>query len=220
MVIISGILSSVVISFTVGAILMYISRIIFSFKYAKSLKRYGAVWCGISIVGIVYFAIFKGMKSSGLITPEFSHLVNDHIMVSLLVIWLVATVILWVMQKAGANIMKFTILSGTFALALAFAGNDLVNFIGVPMAGIDSYRLAMESGDTNMLMTQLAEPAHVNVWLLVISGVIMTVTLFFSKHAMKVAETQLNLSSQNDEDERFGASKISRALVSLCYNFK
>lgn len=214
MVIISGILSSVVISFTVGAILMYISRIIFSFKYAKSLKRYGAVWCGISIVGIVYFAIFKGMKSSGLITPEFSHLVNDHILVSLLVIWLVATVILWVMQKAGANIMKFTILSGTFALALAFAGNDLVNFIGVPMAGIDSYRLAMESGDTNMLMTQLAEPAHVNVWLLVISGVIMTVTLFFSKHAMKVAETQLNLSSQNDEDERFGASKISRALVS------
>lgn len=215
LVIISGILSSVVISFTVGAILMYISRVIFSFKYAKSLKRYGAIWCGISIVGIVYFAIFKGMKSSGLITPEFSHLVNDHIFISLLVIWVVATVILWVMQKLGANIMKFTILSGTFALALAFAGNDLVNFIGVPMAGIDSYRMALESGDTNMLMTQLAEPAHVNVWFLVISGIIMTVTLFFSKHAMKVAETQLNLSSQNDEDERFGASKISRALVSI-----
>lgn len=215
LVIISGILSSVVISFTVGAILMYISRVIFSFKYAKSLKRYGAIWCGISIVGIVYFAIFKGMKSSGLITPEFSHLVNDHIFISLLVIWVVATIILWVMQKLGANIMKFTILSGTFALALAFAGNDLVNFIGVPMAGIDSYRMALESGDTNMLMTQLAEPAHVNVWFLVISGIIMTVTLFFSKHAMKVAETQLNLSSQNDEDERFGASKISRALVSI-----
>lgn len=215
LVIISGILSSVVISFTVGAILMYISRVIFSFKYAKSLKRYGAIWCGISIVGIVYFAIFKGMKSSGLITPEFSHLVNDHIFISLFVIWVVATIILWVMQKLGANIMKFTILSGTFALALAFAGNDLVNFIGVPMAGIDSYRMAMESGDTNMLMTQLAEPAHVNVWFLVISGIIMTVTLFFSKHAMKVAETQLNLSSQNDEDERFGASKISRALVSI-----
>lgn len=215
LVIISGILSSVVISFTVGAILMYISRVIFSFKYAKSLKRYGAIWCGISIVGIVYFAIFKGMKSSGLITPEFSHLVNDHIFISLFVIWVVATIILWVMQKLGANIMKFTILSGTFALALAFAGNDLVNFIGVPMAGIDSYRMALESGDTNMLMTQLAEPAHVNVWFLVISGIIMTVTLFFSKHAMKVAETQLNLSSQNDEDERFGASKISRALVSI-----
>ncbi|MGM9841505.1 MAG: inorganic phosphate transporter, partial [Candidatus Limisoma sp.] len=87
LVIISGILSSVVIAFTVGAILMYISRLIFSFKYAQSLRRYGAIWCGFSIVGIVYFAIFKGMKSSGLITPEFTHLVNDHIIVSLLLIW-------------------------------------------------------------------------------------------------------------------------------------
>ena len=214
MVIISGILSSVVIAFTVGAILMYISRIIFSFKYAKSLSRYGAIWCGISIVGIVYFAIFKGMKSSGLITPEFSHLINDHIVISLAAIWAVASLILWGMQKLGFNIMKFTILSGTFALALAFAGNDLVNFIGVPMAGIDSYNFALESGDVTMKMTQLAEPAHVNIWLLVLSGVIMTVTLFLSKDAMKVAETQLNLSSQNDEKERFGSSKFSRAMVS------
>ena len=214
MVIISGILSSVVIAFTVGAILMYISRIIFSFKYAKSLSRYGAIWCGFSIVGIVYFAIFKGMKSSGLITPEFSHLINDHIVISLTAIWTIASLILWGMQKLGFNIMKFTILSGTFALALAFAGNDLVNFIGVPMAGIDSYILAMESGDVSMKMTQLTEPAHVNIWFLVLSGVVMTITLFLSKDAMKVAETQLNLSSQNDEQERFGSSKFSRAMVS------
>lgn len=215
MVIISGILSSVVISFTVGAILMYISRVIFSFRYAKSLKRYGAIWCGISIVGIVYFAIFKGMKSSGLITPELDHLINDNIVVSLFVIWVVASFLLWVMQRIGWNIMKFTILSGTFALALAFAGNDLVNFIGVPMAGIDSYFIALENGDMNMLMSKLTEPAHVNVYYLIASGVIMIITLFLSKDAMKVAETQLNLSSQNDEEERFGSTKISRALVSL-----
>ena len=211
MVIISGILSSVVIAFTVGAILMYISRVIFSFRYAKSLKRYGAVWCGISIVGIVYFAIFKGLKSSGLITPELNHMINDNIVVSLFIIWAVSSLLLWVMQRLGWNIMKFTILSGTFALALAFAGNDLVNFIGVPMAGIDSYFIALESGDMNMLMTKLTEPAHVNIYFLIASGV----TLFLSKDAMKVAETQLSLSSQNDEDERFGSTKISRALVSL-----
>lgn len=215
MVIISGILSSVVIAFTVGAILMYISRVIFSFRYAKSLKRYGAVWCGISIVGIVYFAIFKGLKSSGLITPELNHLINDNIVVSLFIIWVVSSLLLWVMQRLGWNIMKFTILSGTFALALAFAGNDLVNFIGVPMAGIDSYFIALESGDMDMLMTKLTEPAHVNIYFLIASGLIMIVTLFLSKDAMKVAETQLSLSSQNDEEERFGSTKISRALVSL-----
>jgi phosphate/sulfate permease len=218
MVIISGILSSVVIAFTVGAVLMYISRIIFSFKYAKSLRRYGAVWCGISIVGIVYFAIFKGMKSSGLITPEFYSLINDNIYISLFVIWVAASLLLWVMQRLGINIMKFTILSGTFALALAFAGNDLVNFIGVPIAGFDSYSLAMDSGDMSMKMSQLAEPAHVNVWFLILSGVIMSVTLFLSKDAMKVAETQINLSSQNSEDERFGSNRFSRALVSLAIN--
>lgn len=218
MVIISGILSSVVIAFTVGAVLMYISRIIFSFKYVKSLRRYGAVWCGISIVGIVYFAIFKGMKSSGLITPEFDSLINDNIYISLFVIWVAASLLLWVMQRLGINIMKFTILSGTFALALAFAGNDLVNFIGVPIAGFDSYSLAMDSGDMSMKMSQLAEPAHVNIWFLVLSGVIMSVTLFLSKDAMKVAETQINLSSQNSEDERFGSNRFSRALVSLAIN--
>ena len=218
MVIISGILSSVVIAFTVGAVLMYISRIIFSFKYAKSLRRYGAVWCGISIVGIVYFAIFKGMKSSGLITPEFYSLINDNIYISLFVIWVAASLLLWVMQRLGINIMKFTILSGTFALALAFAANDLVNFIGVPIAGFDSYSLAMDSGDMSMKMSQLAEPAHVNIWFLVLSGVIMSVTLFLSKDAMKVAETQINLSSQNSEDERFGSNRFSRALVSLAIN--
>ena len=218
MVIISGILSSVVIAFAVGALLMYISRIIFSFKYAKSLSRYGALWCGLSIVGIAYFAIFKGLKSSGLITPEFNHLINDHILISLLIIWVIASVALKVMQKFGVNIMKFTILLGTFALALAFAGNDLVNFIGVPIAGFDSYKLAIDSGDTSMLMTQLAEPAHVNIIFLILSGIVMSVTLFFSRDAMKVADTQLNLSSQNDEEERFGSTLISRALVSVAIN--
>lgn len=127
MVMISGILLSVVIAFTVGAILMYVSRVIFSFKYAKSLRRYGAIWCGLAIVGIVYFAIFKGMKSSGLISDDFNHLINDHIVLSLGAIWIISSVILLILQQMKVNILKITILAGTFALALAFAGNDLVN---------------------------------------------------------------------------------------------
>ena len=218
MIIISGILSSVVLAFAMGAILMYISRLIFSFKYNRTIRRYGAVWCGISIVGIVYFAIFKGMKSSGLISPEFTLLINEHIGMALLAVWVISSALLWVLQRLGVNIMKITILAGTFALALAFAGNDLVNFIGVPMAGLDSYMIASEANDVGMMMTQLAEPAHVNVWFLLISGIVMIVTLFVSKDAMKVAETQLNLSSQNDEEERLGSTKISRALVSMAMN--
>lgn len=218
MIIISGILSSVVLAFAMGAILMYVSRLIFSFKYNRTIRRYGAVWCGISIVGIVYFAIFKGMKSSGLISPEFTLLINEHIGMALLAVWVISSALLWVLQRLGVNIMKITILAGTFALALAFAGNDLVNFIGVPMAGLDSYMIASEANDVGMMMSQLAEPAHVNVWFLLISGIVMIVTLFVSKDAMKVAETQLNLSSQNEEEERFGSTKISRALVSMAMN--
>lgn len=218
MIIISGILSSVVLAFAMGAILMYISRLIFSFKYNRTIRRYGAVWCGISIVGIVYFAIFKGMKSSGLISPEFTLLINEHIGMALLAVWVISSALLWVLQRLGVNIMKITILAGTFALALAFAGNDLVNFIGVPMAGLDSYMIASEANDVGMMMSQLAEPAHVNVWFLLISGIVIIVTLFVSKDAMKVAETQLNLSSQNEEEERFGSTKISRALVSMAMN--
>ena len=218
MIIISGILSSVVLAFAMGAILMYISRLIFSFKYNRTIRRYGAVWCGISIVGIVYFAIFKGMKSSGLISPEFTLLINEHIGMALLAVWVISSALLWVLQRLGVNIMKITILAGTYALALAFAGNDLVNFIGVPMAGLDSYMIASEANDVGMMMSQLAEPAHVNVWFLLISGIVMIVTLFVSKDAMKVAETQLNLSSQNEEEERFGSTKISRALVSMAMN--
>ena len=106
MIIISGILSSVVLAFAMGAILMYISRLIFSFKYNRTIRRYGAVWCGISIVGIVYFAIFKGMKSSGLISPEFTLLINEHIGMALLAVWVISSALLWVLQRLGVNIFK------------------------------------------------------------------------------------------------------------------
>lgn len=210
---ISAILVSVVLSFAVGVVIMYISRVLFSFRYEKRMNRFGALWCSIAMVGILYFAIFKGLKSSGLISPDTMKMLNENITMILLYCWVGFSVVLFILQRLKVDIMKITILSGTFALALAFAGNDLVNFIGVPIAGLDSYNLALDSGNENMLMSALAEPARVNPWLLVGAGLVMVLTLFFSRTAMKVAETSINLASQNDEEERFNSTPISRALV-------
>ncbi len=213
MVIISGILVSVAIAFTVGGILMYLSRIIFTFRYNKMFSRLGAMWCGISLTGILYFALFKGLKSSGLIPVGLTTFINDNTWLSLFGIWAISSALLAVMQRAKVNIMKFIILAGTFALALAFAGNDLVNFIGVPFAGFDSFKLAVDSGDINMTMEALARPAHINIWMLLAAGTIMVLTLFFSRDAMKVAQTQLELSSQHESEERFNSSVFSRNIV-------
>lgn len=219
MVIISGILVSVVIAFTVGGVLMYISRLIFTFRYNKMFSRLGAMWCGISLTGIIYFALFKGLKSSGLVPIELTSYINENTMTALLGIWVVCSALLALLQYLKVNIMKFTILAGTFALALAFAGNDLVNFIGISFAGLDSFKLAMDSGDISMKMDALAAPAHVNLWLLIGAGVIMVITLFFSRDAMKVAQTQLDLSSQQENEERFSTSVLSRNIVRLAVKF-
>ncbi len=219
MVIISGILVSVVIAFTVGGILMYISRLIFTFRYNKMFSRLGAMWCGISLTGIIYFALFKGLKSSGLVPIELTSFINENTMTALLGIWVVSSALLAFLQYLKVNILKFTILAGTFALALAFAGNDLVNFIGISFAGFDSFKLAMDSGDISMKMDALAAPAHVNLWLLIGAGVIMVITLFFSRDAMKVAQTQLDLSSQQENEERFSTSVLSRNIVRLAVKF-
>ena len=130
MVIIAAILLSVVLAFAAGIGFMYLSRLLFSFRYAPAFRRLGAVWCGISLAGILYFALFKGLKSSGLIGPALSEQVSQHVFLTLLALWGVSSVGLWVLQRLRVDIMRVTILAGTFALALAFAGNDLVNFIG------------------------------------------------------------------------------------------
>ena len=215
---ISGILCSVVLAFITGSVFMYFSRLIFSFRYTESLRRYGSMWRGVSIVGIVYFAIFKGLKNSGLLTPEFNVFVSDNIYLLLFGLWIVCSAGLYLLQRMNVCILKITILSGTFALALAFAGNDLVNFIGVPLAGFDSYRMALDSGNEAMLMGDLANTTPATIWLLLLAGIIMAITLFFSRDAMKVATTELSLSAKNNKDERFGSSPISRSLVRFALN--
>ncbi len=197
--IVSGILLSVVLAFLSGHLLMYISRVIFSFRYHKVFSRFGALWCGITLAGIIFFAVFKGLKSSGLIPVELINYVNENTTISLLVLWVGSSLFLWVLQLLKVNILRVSILAGTFSLALAFAGNDLVNFIGVPYAGYDSYMLAQQSDMPIESMAALSNPTKANFWIMCAAGLVMVITLFTSKKAMRVIETERKLSSQSEE---------------------
>ena len=212
--IVSGILLSVVLAFFTGHLLMYISRLIFSFRYHKIFSRYGALWCGITIAGIIYFTVFKGLKSSGLIPAELIDYVNNNTTVSLLILWAISSVLLWILQRMKVNILRVSILAGTFSLALAFAGNDLVNFIGVPYAGYDSYMIAHASDVPIESMASLAKPTTANFWIMCAAGLVMVITLFTSKKAMRVIETERKLSSQSEEaPTNSEATLASRGIV-------
>ena len=217
--IVAAILLSVVIALTVGTAVMYVSRLIFSFRYTRALSRYGALWCGASLTAIIYFALFKGLKGP-LSQTAFIHTIENHILLSLLVCWLTCSLILFFVQRFKINILRITILGGTFALALAFAGNDLVNFIGVPIAGWDAFQIARHAGDSAMTMDALNENVPANFAFLVGAGVVMILPLWTSRKAMHVTETELSLASQNDEQEQreYGSSAFARAIVRATLN--
>ena len=215
--IVSGILLSVILAFTMGTLVMWVSRLIFSFRYVKMLRRFGSIWCGMSLTAILYFALFKGLKSQ-LGGTEFVAWVDEHLIIALAIAWVFCSLLLFFLQLFRVNILRITILSGTFALALAFAGNDLVNFIGVPIAGLEAFTTTKAAGgDTSLLMTGLAEPAlnTNNTIYIVLSGLIMVVTLWTSRKAMNVSQTELSLSSAGDDggEQQFSSSVFSRALV-------
>ena len=223
--IVSGILLSVVLAFFTGHLLMYISRVIFSFRYNKLFTRFGALWCGITVAGIIYFTVFKGLKSAQIeFIDKLSEYVNNHLSLSLLILWLVSSALLWILQRCKVNILRVTILAGTFSLALAFAGNDLVNFIGVPYAGYDSYvysQTASEQELAHMTVFTLEsdDPANpfstANPWIMCAAGVVMVLTLFLSKKTMRVIETERKLSSQSEEVSPTNneATNASRGIV-------
>ncbi|MBQ5395144.1 MAG: inorganic phosphate transporter [Alistipes sp.] len=210
--IVSAILLSVVIAFTCGTIVMYISRAIFSFRYTAMLRRFGSVWCGMSLTAIVYFAIFKGLKSL-LAGHPLVMWINDNLLIALVGCWAVCALLLWILQQFKINILRITILSGTFALALAFAGNDLVNFIGVPVAGLDSYHIAREAGSSTIMMDALKENIPANILFLLGAGLVMLVTLWNSTKSMHVSETELKLASQDEGSTQNNSSVFSRSLV-------
>ena len=214
MAIVSGILLSVVLAFFTGHLLMYISRVIFTFRYHKIFSRFGALWCGITLAGIIYFTVFKGLKSSGLIPVELIDYVNNNTTISLLILWAASSLVLWLLQRCKVNILRVSILAGTFSLALAFAGNDLVNFIGVPYAGYDSYMIAQKLGIEPESMVALSKPTQANFWIMCAAGIIMVITLFTSKKTMRVIETERKLSSQSEEASATSeATLASRGIV-------
>ena len=213
--IVSAILLSVILAFTMGTIVMWISRLLFSFRYMTMFRRFGAVWCGVSLTSILYFALFKGLKTQ-LAGTAFVAWVDEHLLLALAISWVGCSLVLFFLQLFRVNILRITILAGTFSLALAFAGNDLVNFIGVPIAGLEAFTTAKAAGgNEELLMSALKEPSTAsNTIFIVLAGVIMVITLWTSRKAMNVSQTELSLSSADGGGEQqFSSSMFSRALV-------
>uniref|UniRef100_UPI0030CA13D2 inorganic phosphate transporter n=1 Tax=uncultured Flavobacterium sp. TaxID=165435 RepID=UPI0030CA13D2 len=213
--IITSILLSVVLSFSIGGFVQYISRILFSFEYEKKVKYFGAIFGGIGITAITFFILFKGLKSSSFMTKDLKDLMNEHQLMIIAVSFVFWTILSQVLIILKVNIFKVIIIIGTFALALAFAGNDLVNFIGVPMAALASYDIYIANGsDANMLMGSLASSEiKANIWYLLIGGLIMVYTIWTSKKAKDVIATGVDLSRQGEGSEKFDANNLSRVVV-------
>ncbi len=218
--IIIGILMAVVIAFLIGALVQYISRLVFSFHFEKKIKYAGSVFGGLSLTAILYFIVIKGLKSVPYITAETMDYVNTHTLTIVLVGFVIFTAVSqFLMSVLKINILKTIIVIGTFALALAFAGNDLVNFIGVPIAAWQSFDLwqsAYESTGvlpSEFAMTGLSGSVPTPEILLIIAGGIMVITLWFSSKARSVVDTGINLSRQGDGVERFEPNWLSRGIV-------
>ncbi|MFP4605052.1 MAG: inorganic phosphate transporter [Bacteroidales bacterium] len=215
--IISGILLSVIIAFIVGSIVQYLVRIVFSYNYMKYLKYFGSIWGGIAITAITYFIVIKGAKGSALMTESNMQWIQENTQLILLASFIGWTVILQLLYFAfKINVFRGIVLVGTFALAMAFAGNDLVNFIGVPVAGLKSYQdfiATPGASPDNFLMEGLTGSVKTNTYLLLIAGVIMVITLYFSRKARSVTKTEINLSRQGEGYERFGSTGFARVIV-------
>ncbi len=221
LVIISGILLSIVVAFTVGAIVQWIARIIFTFEYEKTYKYFGSLWAGFAFTVIVFFMFIKGFKNSTFHDAPFVQWVLHNQLSVLIIGFLVFSVFFEILKSIfKINILRIVVLAGTFALAMAFAGNDLVNFIGVPLAGYKSYVYWHSSGlpADSFSMGQLSGKVDVNPIFLFIAGIIMIITLWTSKKARSVTETSINLARQDAGYERFGSTYISRALVRAFIN--
>jgi phosphate/sulfate permease len=215
MLIISGILLSVIISFTIGALVQYVTRLVFTFKYERNFKYLGSVFGGLAVTSITYFLLVKGAKGSSFLPDATIDYIMDNSWT--IVFWCFAgwTVLLQLLATLiKFNILKFSVLAGTFALAMAFAGNDLVNFIGVPLAGLESFNIYMAGGQDEMIaMDGLAGKVKTPTLYLLIAGMVMVITLWLSKKARTVTATSLSLSNQGTGAEQFGSSRFARTIV-------
>ncbi|MGD9978457.1 MAG: inorganic phosphate transporter [Bacteroidales bacterium] len=221
--IISGILVSVIVAFVTGMVIQYIARFLFSFNYKRSLKYVGSVWGGIALTAITYFIVMKGIQGSSILSQNALDYINGHTVLILLYSFLAwAAIFQLLISLFKMNVLRFIVLAGTFALALSFAGNDLVNFIGVSMAGLKAFQVHLANpgvAPDQLPMTELAGPVSTNVLYLLIAGLVMVITLWTSRKARTVTETEVGLGRQDSGVERFGSTSFSRTLVRMARSF-
>jgi len=229
--VILGIFLSVAIAFVLGTLVQWIARMVFTFTYrvngrttdskgymgglASSSLKIG-VFGGIAVTSIIWFLLINGLKGSSLMTPELKALINENTWLILGGGFAIFSVIMTVLSTFKLPVLRFVVLLGTFALAMAFAGNDLVNFVGVPLTGLDAYLdFRSHGGDDaySFMMTSLMDSAHTPTIYLVITGMVMVLSLVFSKKAQNVVKTSVDLSRQDEGDEMFGSSGAARILV-------
>lgn len=216
--VILGIFLSVAIAFVFGTIVQFIARTIFSFNYKSKLKWKIGIFGGICATAIVYFLLIKGASGLTFMTPEIKAWINSHTLLIVGCSLICFTILMQGLYFLKVNVLKVVVLMGTFSLAMAFAGNDLVNFIGVPLSGLSSYLDYSSNGGGNartFMMGSLNEPASTPVYFLIGAGLIMVISLATSMKARNVARTEIGLGSQLGGDEMFGSSRISRRLVRL-----
>lgn len=220
--VIIGIFLSVAIAFVFGTLVQLLSRTIFTFNYKSRLKWKIGLFGGICATMIVYFLLIKGIKDLTFMTPDLKRWIGDNTLFIIGSCFIFFTLLMQLLHILHVNVLKVVVLMGTFALAMAFAGNDLVNFIGVPLTGLASYQdyMANGGGDAHgFMMGSLNGPADTSLYFLIGAGVIMVVSLATSKKARNVTKTEIGLGSQAGGDEMFGSSRIARSLVRWALSF-
>ena len=214
--VIMAIFVSVAIAFFFGMLVQWLARVIFTFNYTKKIKYSIALFGGVAATSIIYFMLIKGLKDSSFMTPENKQWIQDNTWMLISVFFVFFTILMQILHWLKINVFKVVVLMGTFALALAFAGNDLVNFIGVPLAGFSSFMDFTANGNGNpdgFLMTSLLGPAKTPWYFLIGAGAIMVYALCTSKKAHAVIKTSVDLSRQDEGEETFGSTPIARTIV-------
>ncbi|WP_291582648.1 inorganic phosphate transporter [Bacteroides sp.] len=217
--VIMAIFVSVAIAFFFGMLVQWLARIVFTFNYKKKMKYSIALFGGIATTAIIYFMLIKGLKDSSFMTSEAKQWVQDNTAMLIGCFFVFFTILMQILHWLKVNVFKVVVLLGTFALALAFAGNDLVNFIGVPLAGYSSFidytTNGMAAGPNDFLMSSLLGPAKTPWYFLIGAGAIMVYALCTSKKAHNVIKTSVDLSRQDEGEETFGSTPIARTLVRI-----
>ena len=218
--VIMGIFSSVIIAFIFGAFVMWLSRIVFTFNYRKHSRYSIAIFGGIAFTALSYFIFMKGLGKSPYLPAEWRDYIDQNLGLLLCITFVGSAIVMEFLHLCRINIFKFTVLMGTFALAMAFAGNDLVNFIGVPLAGLSSYQDYMANANgaapDQFMMTSLMDSAKTTPVYLLAAGAVMIIAMATSKKAQNVIKTSVDLSRQDEGDEMFGSSSAARVIVRNC----